>query len=287
MKHHLIPVGIALFLIFFSVQSFGQTTMMSSNPLKKNEVLLYNTYQFYENTSKYNWNIEQWDDLNDSLGQSFHKDLPMVGYGITNKLAFYAQFPMQYFEQDQEYQLYFNDILLMSRYAIIPSSGSKSGLTLIGALRLPTAKTGEKNYSDGSWDFIVGEIYSTKWYNNWRTHIKSDFTFNTKNIDDAKSGNDLNIFLKQDYKLGKIKFALVNQYYHHFKNENNKGEIVDNTQKNRLTHLMLVKYRMANGLILKPKFQIPSYVIGGSKYDYKFVFEVYYRFLCKSRKNNS
>jgi hypothetical protein len=80
-------------------------------------------------------------------------------------------------------------------------------------------------------EIIVGEIFSTKWYNNWRTHIKSDFTFNIKHVDEAKSGNDLNIFLKQNYKLGKIKFALVNQYYYHFKNENNKSEILDNTQK--------------------------------------------------------
>ncbi len=278
---------LAFIINIIFLKSFGQTTMMSSNPLKKNEVLLFNTYQFYENSSKYNWNTEQWEHLNDSLHQSFHKDLPMVGYGISDRLSLYAQFPVNYFEQDQQYQWYFDDIVLMSRYAIIPSSGSKSGLTLIGALRLSTGKTGEKNYSDGSWDIIVGEIFSTKWYNNWRTHIKSDFTINTKSVEETKSGNDLNIFLKQDYWIGNIKFALVNQYNHHFKNLDVDGNFVENTQKSRLTHLLLVEYKLTNGLTLKPKFQVPGYAVGGSKYDYKFVFEIYYRFLCKSGKDNS
>ncbi len=43
MNYHLISVGITLFAVFFSTQSFGQTTMMNSNPLEKSEVLLYNT----------------------------------------------------------------------------------------------------------------------------------------------------------------------------------------------------------------------------------------------------
>lgn len=252
--------------------------MMSSNPLKKKEVLFWGTYQFYTNSEKYDWTSGEWEDIDNSLQHSYHKALPMVGYGLTEKLAMYAQFPMSYFIQPEENTFYFDDIVLMSRYAIIPSSGTKSGLTLLGAVRLPTGKTGDnKNFSDGSIDFAIGEIYSTKWYSNWRTHIKSNYIFNTKNATDERMGNEVAIFLKQDYKLGDVKICLVNQYSHQFNKRNAEGEMVENSYKTRISHTFLVEYKLKNGLTLKPKFQIPGYAKGGSNSDFKFIFEVYYR----------
>jgi hypothetical protein len=149
-----------IFLVVFFANVFvfkvhGQTTMMSANPLKKKEVLLYNTYQFFENSSKYDWNSKQWNNLADSLEQIFHKTLPMLGYGITDRLSVYVQFPVNYFEQTRGYKFYFNDILLMSRYAIIPSSGSKTGLTLIGASRLPTRKPAIKTSLTVAWILLL------------------------------------------------------------------------------------------------------------------------------------
>jgi hypothetical protein len=40
----------------------------------------------------------------------------------------------------------------------------------------------------------------------------------------------------------------------------------------------MVEYKLKNELVLKPKFQIPSYAVGSSKYDYKFIFEIFYKF---------
>ncbi len=283
MTKRLLIVTFILTELIFNVNA--QTTMLSSNPLKKHEVLLFNMYQFYETTTKYNWKTEQWDKLNDTLQQSFHKTLPMVGYGITDKLSMFVQFPMSNFIQNEGNTFYFDDILLMTRYAVIPSSSSKTGLTLIGAVRLPTGKTGtNKNFSDGSTDIIIGEIFSTKWYGNWRTHIKSDFTLNTKNVNDETLGNEMNLIWKQDYKWKNLKFSLTNQYYYQAKKLDKNDVRVDQTQKERLTHLIQAEYQCSNGFIIKPKFQIPSYSVGGSNYSYKLILELVYKFSCASKK---
>ncbi len=274
--------ALPLLFVFWFIgisNSFGQVIMMSSNPLNKEEVLLYNSYQYYTNSVEYDWKTEEWNDIEKNLQQPYHKTLPMIGYGVTDQLAMYAQFPVSYFIHPEENSFYIDDILLMSRYAIIPSSGAKSGLSLVGAVRFPTAKTGDnKNFSDGSLDFFIGEIYSTKWYSNWRTHIKSNYIINTKNEKEEKKGDEINFCIKQDYRWNKFKIAFINQYYLQFNKLDRDKNKVDDSQKTRITHQILIEYKLNNGLIIKPKFQMPSYAVGGNLYKHKIILELIYRF---------
>lgn len=272
------PALLIALLSLFVMSVFAQTTMMSSNPLKKNEVVLWNNYQYFQNTEKYDWNSEQWKSIDDSQVQTFHKVLPMIGYGITNKLSAYIQMPFSYFDLPNGNEFYFDDIVLMSRYVLTPSSGTKSGITAIGAVRLPTGKTGETNYSDGSFDLIIGEIFSTKWYNNWRTHVKSDFTITGKNINDENPGNEFNLFLKQDYKVENLTLILNNQFNHQFDKKDSDNTTVENTSKTRIIHKFIVDYKLKNGLQIRPGIDVISYAVGGSKYNAKLFFELIYKF---------
>lgn len=270
-----------LFFILFAIILLGgelqsQVTMLSSNPLKENQVMAFTSFQFFEEHDKYDWNSTSWNMIPEADRTSTTSLLTMVGYGVTSKLSMYLQYPV--YEQIKNNNFTFNqgEITVMSRYAIIPSSAQKTGMTLIGAIRLPTAPTTNNPFADGSVDFFVGEIFSTKWYSNWRTHIKSAYYINKKNAIDENPGNELQIFIKQDYKLGKVKLYLNNILNYQSKKRNAVDKIVENTQTYRIFHLLGAEFNIKNKFYIKPKIQIPSYAQGGTKFQKKFIIDLIY-----------
>jgi len=265
-------------LILFGGELRAQVTMLSSNPLKKGQVMAFTSFQFFEGHNKYDWNSRSWNVIPKADRTSTASLLTMVGYGVTSKLSMYLQYPV--YEQIKNNNFTFNqgEITVMARYAIIPSSAQKSGLTLIGAVRLPTAPTADNPFADGGVDFIVGEIFSTKWYGNWRTHIKSAYYMNTKNTTDENPGDELQVFLKQDYKLGRVKLYLNNIFNYQSKKRSAANEIVDNTQTYRIFHLLGAEFNVKNKFFIKPKIQIPSYAQGGTKFQEKFILDLIYYF---------
>jgi len=265
-------------LILFGGELRSQVTMLSSNPLKKNQVVAFTSFQFFEGHDKYDWNSNSWNVIPEADRTSVTSLLTMVGYGVTSKLAMYLQYPVYDQIKNNNSTFYQGEITAMSRYAIIPSSAQKSGLTLIGAVRFPTAPTKNNIFADGSVDFIVGEIFSTKWYGNWRTHIKSAYYINTKNPTDENPGDELQVFLKQDYKWGKVKFYLNNIFTYQSKKRNAAGDIVDNTQIYRVFHLLGAEFYVKNSFYIKPKIQIPSYAQGGTMFQEKFILDLIYYF---------
>lgn len=267
---------LALTLLGGELQS--QVTMLSSNPLKKNQVMAFTSFQFFEGHDKYDWNSNSWNVIPEADRTSTASLLTMVGYGVTSKLAMYLQYPV--YEQIKNNNFPFNqgEITVMSRYAIIPSSAQKSGLTLIGAVRLPTATTKNNSFADGSVDFIVGEIFSTKWYGNWRTHIKSAYYINTKNAIDENPGDEFQFYWKLDYKWGKVKFYTNNSLALLTKKTNAASEEVDNSHSLRLLHQLGMEYVVKNSFYIKPKIQIPSYAQGGTKFQEKFILDLIYYF---------
>jgi hypothetical protein len=263
-------------LILLGGELHSQVTMLSSNPIKKSQIMAFTSFQFFEGYDKYDWNSNSWIVIPEADRTSTASLLTMVGYGVTSKLSIYLQYPV--YEQIKNNNCTFNqgEITVMSRYAIIPSSAQKSGLTLIGAVRLPSAPTTNNPFADGSVDFTVGEIFSTKWYGNWRTHIKSAFYMNTKNEIEENPGDELQIFLKQDYKLGRVKLYLNNIFNYQSKKRNRANEIVENTQTHRIFHLLGAEFSVQNKFLIKPKIQIPSYAKGGSKFKEKFILDLIY-----------
>jgi hypothetical protein len=264
--------------MLFRIELRAQVTMLSSNPLKKKQVMAFTSFQFFEGHDKYDWNSHSWNVIPETDRTSTASLLTMVGYGVTSKLSMYLQYPV--YEQIKNNNFTFNqgEITLMSRYAIIPSSAQTSGLTLIGAVRLPTAPTTNNPYADGSVDFVVGEILSTKWFGNWRTHIKSAWYLNTKNAIGENPGDELQVFLKQDYKLGRVKLYLNNIVNYQSKKRNALSETVPNTQNYRVFHLLGAEYIVKNKFFIKPKIQIPSYAKGGTKFQEKFILDLIYYF---------
>jgi hypothetical protein len=258
--------------------TFAQVSMFSSNPLKKKQFVFFNQTQYFEKTSKYDWSAKDFNKLSDALKVNSTSLLPMIGYGINDKLSAFMQYPLYWDTQNGSTNFYQGDMVLMSRYAIIPSSSSKTGLTLIGALRIPTADYQNNPYADGSLDFIVGEIFSTKWIGNFRTHLKSEFYINTKNKLGENPGEELRVFLKQDYRINKeLKFYINNIYTYQAKKKNEYDILVDNSQTHRILHIFGAEYSINNTFVIKPKVQIPSYGMGGSLFNSKLILDfVYY-----------
>ena len=265
-------------LILYSSEMRAQVTMLSSNPLKKNQIMAFTSFQFLEGHDKYDWNSNSWNVIPEADRTLTASLLTMVGYGVTRKLSMYLQYPV--YEQIKNNNFTFNqgEITVMSRYAIIPSSAQKSGLTLIGAVRLPTAPTANNPFTDGSVDFIVGEIFSTKWNGNWRTHIKSAYYINTKDAIDENPGDEFQFYWKLDYKWGKVKFYTNNSFAYLTKKTNAASEKVDNSQVLRVLHQLGMEYVVKNSFYIKPKIQIPSYAQGGTKFQEKFILDLIYYF---------
>jgi len=273
---------ILLLVLFITIQfrAFTQVTMFSSNPLKKNQFVFFNQTQYLEKNSKYDWNSNKYYMLSDAQKVKSTSLLPMIGYGINNRLSAFVQLPLYWDTQNRSTNFYQGDMVFMSRYAIIPSSSSKTGLTLIGALRIPTANYQNNPYSDGGLDFIVGEIFSTKWMGNFRTHLKSEFYINTPNKLNENQGEELRVFLKQDYRLNKnLKFYINNIYTYQSKKLDSQNILVENSQTHRILHIFGAEYSFNNTFVLKPKIQIPSYGVGGSLFDYKLILDLVYYYL--------
>jgi len=240
--------------------------------------MAFASLQFFEGHDKYDWNNNSWNVIPEADRTSTASLLTMIGYGVTNKLSMYLQYPIYDQIKNNNYTFYQGEITVMSRYAIIPSSAQKSGLTLIGAVRLPTAPTKNNSFADGSVDFIVGQIFSTKWYGNWRTHLKSSYFMNTKNTVDENPGDELQVFLKQDYKWGRVKLYLNNILNYQSKKRNAASEIAPNTQNYRVFHLLGAEYIVKNKFFIKPKIQLPSFAQGGTKFREKFILDLIYYF---------
>lgn len=265
-------------LILFGGELRAQVTMLSSNPLKKSQVIAFTSFQFFEGHDKYDWNSNSWNVIPEADRTSTASLLTMVGYGVTSKFAMYLQYPVYDQIKNNNSTFYQGEITAMSRYAIIPSSAQKSGLTLIGAVRFPTAPTKNNSFADGSVDFIVGEIFSTKWYGDWRTHIKSAYYINTKNSIDENPGDEFQIYWKQDFKWRKFKFYTNNSLAYLTKKANAAKEKVDRSQSLRFLHQLGMECVVKNSFYIKPKIQIPSYAQGGTKFQEKFILDLIYYF---------
>ena len=245
-------------LIIIGNKTQSQVTILSSNPMKQKQFLAYTNFQYYKTQNKYNWTDHKYYPIPDADRVGKAGMLAMMGYGVTNKLAIYIQYPIYDQVKNNEHAFYDGEAVLMSRYAIIPSSAEKTGLTLIGALRFPTTTVDNNPFGDNTVDFIFGKILSTAWYHNWRTHIKSEFLINTKNSKNENPGEEFRIVIKQDLKLGKIKFYLTNRYSYQLNNRDEDNEIIENTQKQKLLHLLGADYTIKKCFHIKPKFQIFS-----------------------------
>jgi hypothetical protein len=201
-ENGLLKLKVTLILLFIGCLNLvvfkleAQTTMFSANPLRKNKTCLFIRYSQLEISEKYDWNTGVWNDLSKDQHSTKMMYMPMLGYGLSDKFSLFVQLPLYKRNKNHKKNIYFNEILLMSRYALFPASGKKTGLSLIGAVKFPTASAKDNPYSDGSVDFIIGEIFSTKWYGKWRSHLKSEYIINTKNDKSEIAGNELKIALK-------------------------------------------------------------------------------------------
>jgi len=270
--------SLLILLIVITNNSNAQVTMFSANPLKKGQFVFFNQTQYFEKSSKYNWNTKEFTDLADTLKTDSYSLLPMVGYGLNERLSFFVQYPLYFDRQNDVTKFYQGDVMLMARYAIFSATSNKSGILLIGGLRLPTADYHNNPYADGSVDVFLGEIFSTKWYGDFKTHLKSEYYFNTKNKLNENPGDEFRFFFKQDYRFTKkFKVYMNNIYTYQSKKRNSLNELVDNTQQHRILHIIGGEYIFNDVFVVKPKVQAPSYGVGGSLFNTKFILDfVYY-----------
>lgn len=269
-------LGVLAFLFTLTGKLSAQTTMFSANPLKKNQWCTFARFYHLETKEKYNWETEKWEDLNPEQQSTKMLYMSMVGYGFTDKFSLFAQFPMYRQVKNDIGDSYFNDILLMSRYALVPASGKKTGVSLIGAVRFPTKSSANNPFSDGSIDIVLGEIFSTKWYGKWRTHIKSEYYITTKNDNNINPGDEFKILLKQNYKLWHIQFYGISKYIHKFKKRDVNDHLVNHSQAYKWVHLVGADWKVAKNFIFKSRIEIPTIAKGGSIYSQKFSCDLVY-----------
>jgi hypothetical protein len=268
--------SLTVIVLLLPFQLFAQTTMFSANPLRKKQVCTFVRYQHFEIKEKYDWSMNDWKDLTSDKEKVRNMYLPMLGYGINDKLSVFAQFPIYSQVQNHISNTYFNEILLMTRYALFPASGKKTGINLVGAFRFPTKSTINNPFADGSIDVLLGEIFSTKWYGKWRTHIKSEYAITTKNDANFNPGDEFKILLKQNYQLWHIQLYGITKYMHKFKSHDLNDHKVNKSQSYKLVSSLGVDWKILKNFIFKSRIEIPIIAKGGSLYHQKFSCDLVY-----------
>ncbi|GEM_PF-7039425 len=269
---------VAIAVSIYCLGSSAQTMMFSANPLKEKQILAFVGSQYYTNDQKYDWTSGDWQSLSGNKEVTNVRIIPMLGYGITSRLALYLQFPSYIQNKDDQSTTYPGDMLSMFRYNILKASSKKTGLTLLGGARFPTAEHIENPFADGNVEVFLGEIFSTKYYGRWRTHIKSTYFISPDNAYHENPGDQLQVVAKQDFKMGSFKLYGSQQFVYVSAREDKNEQMVAHSEKYRLIHLLGLNYFFNKHLWLESKFLFPSWAKGGSLYHEKFIFNLVYKF---------
>ena len=120
---------------------------------------------------------------------------------------------------------------------------------------------------------------------NWRTHIKSEFFINNKNAENENPGESIKVVLKQDYKWNKFKFYIANKFTYTSEKKDSDNSIINNSYKYSLLHLFGVNYSITKQFKIQSKYQFPSMVKGGSKYNQKLLLSFVYYFNFQQKNN--
>lgn len=271
--------------VFVLPNADAQVMWRGAKTMKKGSFIAMAQWYNMDFTQKYVWTDEEWkDEDNDYLKWGFET---MFGYAITNRWEAMVHIPFRFHSfttpTADETNSGVGDIFLKTRVGVLPWAKDKHGLTLLGSVRFGSGDYDHPysfcNCGDGTVDFGLAEIFSTKWMSDFRGHVKANYWINGKNDDDYDIGDELKVILKLDRNFHKKFMGFATYiYYSQFKKKNPDGDEIDESQKIRHNFVLGGVWKPKKGLFIRPKIVFPGGGEGGKNFGFKPVLDFWYVF---------
>ena len=232
----------------------------------------------------YDWGSESWVDFGEGRSMSSSGFETMLGFGVTNRIEAMVHLPVLYKKNEvggvESRSSGLGDFYLKTRIAIAPWTKNKAGYTLVGAMRFGSGDTDvTPALGDGTTDFAVAGIFTTRWMGKWRAHIKCNVWLNGKTDADVNVGDEIKCIGKLDHNFSvKMMGFLTYIYNGQGKQKDATGNLVEHSQKSRHYGVVGFLYKPVKGLFIRPKVTIPVAGKGGSLFTIKPLIDAWFIF---------
>ena len=284
MKRH-IPMMLAVVLLFtFSNQTVAQILWRSAKMMSGGSFIAMTSGNLTSCGRSYDWGSESWADFGEDRSMSTTGIETMLGFGVTDRIEAMVHIPLLFKKNEvggvETSAAGLGDIYVKTRIALVRWAKGSHGFTLVGAARFGSGDTDSTPaLGNGSMDFALGGIFTTKWMGKFRGHFKFNTWLNGKTNTDMNIGDEVKFIGKLDHNLSsKLMGFLSYIYYGQGKRKNAAGDIVDNTQKSRNYAVMGLVFKPVKGLFIRPKVTIPVAGKGGNLFTIKPVLEAWFVF---------
>ncbi|TKJ42549.1 hypothetical protein CEE37_02345 [candidate division LCP-89 bacterium B3_LCP] len=279
----------AVLSLYLLPQADAQVLWRGAKTMKKGSFIAMARWYYMDFTKVYDTTNEEWkDNDNDHLKWGFET---MIGYAPMDRweIMMHIPFRLHSFTTStlDESSSGIGDIFFKTRVAVLPWSKKKHGLTFVGSVRLGTGEYDNPysfcNCGDGSTDFGVAGIFSSKWMNKFRGHLKLNYWVNGegKAVNDVtyNVGNEMKFIGKLDYNFHKKFMGFATYiYYNQAEKEDSQGNAIQNSDKTRHSFALGGIWKPKKGIFVRPKIVLPIGAENGKNYSFKPVLDFWYVF---------
>ena len=264
-----------ILLAMLSVSAQAQVLWCGAKTMKKGSIIAMAEWYLMDFTKSYYWDSEEFKDFASGKESTTWGFETMLGYAVTDRLEALLHVPIAFKSStsppaEEVTSSGIGDMYLKARYAVLPWTKKSLGLTLLGSLRFSTGdEEASPSLGDGTTDFCLGAIFSTKWKKQFRGHMKVCYWLNGENDDEVDIGDEMKIAVKLDRNLCPKMMPFLSYSYY---------KQVKNSQKTRHCVCLGVDWKPKSGLLIRPKVTLPLGGEGGSLFDYKPMIDILYVF---------
>ncbi len=234
---------------------------------------------YNKTTKSWNWTNEEWVDQQASQQITTIASHLMFGYGLLNNTEILLHIPTAMRFRDTLSSKGIGDIWLKAKYCFLKGKNKPSAAGLF-AVRLPTSsKDAKPLIDDHTLDFAIGAKIATQKFGNFVGHLKLAYWFNGVKDDTINLGDEIEGIVKIDYWLAKSAFFFLNcEIVEGFKNKDDQGNEISNTEKRNLQVTPGLTIKPIPGLTLRPKVVFPLLAVskGGNTFSYALGIDVWY-----------
>ena len=277
MKNSINTIIIAL-LVAAVLSQAGPLLWRDPKTVEKGKFIVMAGIGYNKTTKSWNWNDEEWTDLQVNQQVTTISSHFMFGYGVLNNTEILLHVPTAKKDRDTLHSLGIGDIWIKAKYCFMKGKNKPSAAALI-ATRVPTSSEEARPLiDDQTLDFAFGAKIATPKFSNFVGHLKLAYWLNgTK--DSVDLGDEIEAIVKIDYWFLKNAFAFINcELVEGFRSIDDSGNELPNTGKRNLQVTPGLTIKPIPGLTVRPKVTFPVFAVnkGGNAFPYAVGIDIWY-----------
>ncbi|MBU0517481.1 transporter [bacterium] len=266
----------------------AQVLWRSAKTMKQGSYIAMTNLYYQDITKVWDFTENEWCDCNYTKTEWGANT--MIGYAVTDRMEVMAHIPFRYINYQPENgesvdRSGVGDIWLKSRIAVFPWEKNKHGFTVTSTLSLPTGSV-ERGLGSGRIKYALGGIYSSKWFGKYRGHLKLNYWWDQKGWATGSSssptkdiGDNMKFIAKNDYNFSKKWMGFATYIYTvKWANYLSDGSLQENSHQTRHIAQVGAVYKPYSGWFIRPKVAFIMGGVGGTKWDYKPMIDLWYVF---------